>query len=166
MLLSHEDYVNSLQRIFGDPSRFKKIKQDPTINRLTTVQKYRKTLSNRGEISESEMKAMRPKFAHFARVHGLPKTHKQYDHLPKFRPITETTNTPYYGISKFLSNHLNPLTENQYVVRDSSSAANKTREIPKELFDDGYRFVSYQFVSFYVSAFKQNNKHYLKPYIQ
>ena len=111
VLLSHKDYVNSLQRIFDDPSKFKKIKQDPTINRLTTVQKYLKALSNRGKITESEMKAMRPKFAHIARAHGLPKTHKQYDHLPKFRPITDTTNTPYYGISKFLSNLLNPLTK-------------------------------------------------------
>ena len=64
VLLSHEDYVSSLQRIFYNPSKFKKIKQDPTINRLTTVQKYLKTLFNRGEITESEMKAMRPKFAH------------------------------------------------------------------------------------------------------
>ena len=141
VLLRLEDYVNSLQRIFDDPSKFKKIKQDTTINRLTTLQKYLKTLSNRGEITESEVKAMQSKFAHIARTHGLPKTHKQYDHLPKFRPIIDTTNTLYYRISKFLSNLLNPSTENQYVVRDSFSAANKITETPKELFDEGYRFV-------------------------
>ena len=113
VLLSHKDYVNSLQRIFDDSSKFKKIKQDPTINRLTTVQTYLNTVSNRGEITQSEMKAMQPNFAHIAQAHRLPKTHKQYDHLPKFRPIIDTANTPYYGISKFLSNLLNPLTENQ-----------------------------------------------------
>ena len=143
VLLRHEDYANSLQRIFDDPSKFKKIKQDTTIKKLTTLQKYLKTLSNRSEITESEMKAMRSKFAHIARAHGLPKTHKQYDHLLKFRPIIYTTNTLYYRISKFLSNLLNPSTENQYVVRDSFSAVNKIRETPKELFDEGYRFASY-----------------------
>ena len=75
---------------------------------------------------------MRPKFAQIAREHGLPKTHKSFEHLPKFRPIIDTTNTPYYGISKFLSNLPNPLTENQNVVKDSFTAANKIREIPKE----------------------------------
>ena len=40
--LAEEDYLNSLQRIFDDPSKFKKIKQDPAINRLATVQKYLK----------------------------------------------------------------------------------------------------------------------------
>ena len=115
------------------------------------MQKYLKTLSNRGEITESEMKAMRSKFAHIARAHDLPKTHKQYDHLPKFRPIIDTANTPYYGISKFLSN-LNLVTENQYVVRDSFSAANKITETPKELFDEGYRFVSFGMESLFTSV--------------
>ena len=94
---------------------------------------------------------MRPKFAQIARAHGLPKTHKPFEYLPKFRPIINTTNTPYYGISKFLSNLLNPLTENQYVVKDSFAAANKIREISKELFDHGYRFVSFDVESLFTS---------------
>ena len=80
---------------------------------------------------------MRPKFAQIARAHGLPKTDKPFEHLPKFRPIINTTNTPYYGISKLLSNLLNPLTENQCVVKDSFTAANKIWETPSELYDHG-----------------------------
>ena len=117
VLVNHEDYIKSLQRIFDDTSKFKKIEKDPTITRLKTVQNYLKTLCQRGEITESEKKAMRPKFAQIAQAHGLPKTHKPYERLPKFRPIIDTTNTPYYGISKFLSNLLNPLTENEYVAK-------------------------------------------------
>ena len=75
-----------------------------------------KTLFKRGEINESDKKAMLPKSAQIAHAHGLPKTHKYCGLLPKFRPIIDTTNTPYYGISKFLSNLLNPLTENEYIV--------------------------------------------------
>ena len=149
MLVNHGDYINSMRRIFDDASKFKKIEKDPTITRLTTVENYLKTLCKRGEITESEKKAMRPKFAQIAQAHGLPKTHKLFEHLPKFRPIIDTTNTPYYGISKFLSNLLNPLTENQYVVKDSFTAANKIREIQKELFDHGYRFVSFDVESLF-----------------
>ena len=152
VLVNHEDYIKSLQRIFDDTSKFKKIEKDPTITRLKTVQNYLKTLCQRGEITESEKKAMRPKFAQIARAHGLPKTHKPYERLPKFRPIIDTTNTPYYGISKFLSNLLNPLTENEYVAKDSFGAANKIREIPKELFDEGYRFVSFDVESLFTSV--------------
>ena len=94
---------------------------------------------------------MRPKSAQIARAHGLPKTHKHYERLPKLRPIIDTTNTPYYGISKFLSNLLNPLTENEYIVQDSFCAAKKIREIPKELFDDGYRFASFDVESLFTS---------------
>ena len=71
------------------------------------------------------------------------KPDKLFEHLPKFRQIIDTTNTPYYGISKFLSKLLNLLTENQYVVKDSFTVANKIREIPKELLYHGYRFVSF-----------------------
>ena len=46
VLLGHKD-VNSLQKIFDDPSKFKKMKQDPIVNRLATMQKYLKTLSNK-----------------------------------------------------------------------------------------------------------------------
>ena len=112
VLVNHGDYVNSVQRIFNDASKFKKIEKDPTITRLTIVQNYLKTLCKRGEITESEKKAMRPKFAQIAGAHGLPKTHKPFEHLPKFRPIIDARNTPYYGISKFLSKLLNPLTGN------------------------------------------------------
>ena len=81
---------------------------------------------------------MQPKFLQIARAHALPKTHKPFEHLPKFRPIIDTADTPYYGISKFLSKLLNPLTENQYVVEHLFIAANRIKQIPKELFDHGY----------------------------
>ena len=98
MLVDHRDYVKSMQGIFDDASKFKKIEKDPTITRLTTVQNFLKTLCKRNKITESEKKAKRPKFAQIAQAHELPKTHKLFVHLPKFRPIIDTTNTPYYSI--------------------------------------------------------------------
>ena len=93
MLVNHGDNVNSMQRIFDDASKFKKIEKDPTITRSTTVQNYLKTLCKRGKITESEKKAMRPKLAQTARAHNLLKIHTPFEHLPKFRPIIDTTQT-------------------------------------------------------------------------
>ena len=62
------------------------------------------------------------------------------------------TNTPYYGIAKFLANLLNPLTLNDFIVNDSFDASNKIQKIPKELFDSGYKFVSFDVISLFTNV--------------
>ena len=62
---------------------------------------------------------MLPKFAQNGLAHGLPKIHKDYQDIPPFRPIVDTTSTPHYGIGKYLSSLLNPLTINNYSIEDS-----------------------------------------------
>ena len=74
------------------------------------------------EISEEEKKQLRPMAAKLGHAHGLPKTHKAYANLPSFRPIIDTTSTPYYNIGKFLSSLLQPLTHNDYNLKDSFEA--------------------------------------------
>ena len=74
---------------------------------------------------------MQPKSEKNVRAYGLPKTHKHYEQLPKFRSIIDTTNIPYYDILKFLSYLPNSLKGNQYVVEDSLSVAEKVSETPK-----------------------------------
>ena len=86
---------------------------------------------------------MRPKFAQVGQAHGFPKIHKNYDHLPPFRTIIDTTNTVHHDIDKYLSNLLHPLTEHEFTLKDSFEAANKIQAIPSELFDEGYRFVNF-----------------------
>ena len=58
----------------------------------------------------------------------------------------DTTNTRYYGIKKFLANLLNPLTLNDFIVKDSFDAANKIQQITKELSDSAYEFVSFDVI--------------------
>ena len=90
---------------------------------------------------------MRPKFAQIAKAHGLPKIHKSCSMLPSFRLIVDTTTTPYYGIGKYLLSLLNPLTHNDYSVKDTFEAVNKIRSIPPELIEQGYRYYSLDGVS-------------------
>ena len=64
-----------------------------------------------------------------ARAHGLPKLHKDYDITPPLRPIIDTTGTCYYTVAKFLAKLLNPLTENEYVLKDSFDAAERIKNL-------------------------------------
>ena len=71
------------------------------------------------------MKEMRPKSAQVGRAYDLPKIHKKYTDLPSFRPVIDTTNTPHYGVEKFLTRLLNPLTQN-VSIKDSFEAVDCT----------------------------------------
>ena len=97
-------------------------------------------------------KNLRPTFAHFGRAHGLPKTHKTFQSIPKFRLIIDTTNTPPHYVGKFLAGLLNPLTLNQYSLHDSFDAANAIKSIPPELFSQGYKFVSFNVESLFTNV--------------
>ena len=92
---------------------------------------------------------MRPQAASSGRAHGAPKTHKDFTDLPVFRPIINTTTTPHYNVGKFLSSLLNPLTLNQFNLNDTFDAVLAIKAIPPGLFDEGYRFVSFDVVSLF-----------------
>ena len=76
----------------------------------------------------------------------------EYTNLPPFRPIIDTTNTPYYEVGKFLTSLLEPLTKNQYVVKDSFEAVDRIKDIPKEYFEQGYKYVSFDVESLFTSV--------------
>ncbi|XP_066913068.1 uncharacterized protein [Clytia hemisphaerica] len=152
VLINKNDYYDSLNGIFNDTTKFKCINDDPTFRNLRTVQRYLNTLLSRGEIDEEEKSAMRPKSARLGRAHGLPKTHKNFERLPKFRPIVDTTGTPHYGIGKYLSSLLNPLTQNEFTLKDSFDASSRINQIPKELFDEGFQYVSFDVVSLFTNV--------------
>ena len=81
------------------------------------MQIYLNTLHKRDEITLGDKNLMRPKFAQIGRAHSLPKIHKDYRDILTFRPIVETASIPHYGIAKFLSSLLNPITINNYFAR-------------------------------------------------
>ena len=61
---------------------------------------------------------IRPKNAKPARAHGLPKIHKEFSNIPKFRPIIDATGTTHCLVGKYLAILLNPLTINEYSLKD------------------------------------------------
>ena len=129
-----------MKKLFSDLSRFKLIQKDPTLTRLKTVQNYVNTMFKRNEISEEEKKQLWPITAQLGRARGLSKTSKAYANLPSSRPIIDTPSTPYYNIGKFLSSLPQPLTHNDYNLKDSFDAVERIRSIPLELFGKDYQF--------------------------
>ena len=78
--------------------------------------------------------------------------HKTYTDIPLFRPIVDTTTTPHYNVGKFLSSLLNPLTINEYNLTDSFEAVSGIKAIPQNLFDEGFRFVSFDIESLFTNV--------------
>ena len=58
----------------------------------------------------------------------------------------------YYHVGKYLSELFNPLTCNKYTIKDSFDAVTRLKNIPQELFDQCYRFISFDVVSLFTSV--------------
>ena len=138
--------------MFSDRTKFRKTNEDPTFRRLSSLQEYLRKLKERKEISEEIYQRIRPQNGRLARAHGLPKIHKEFVNLPKFQTIGDTTGTVHYHVGKYLSELFNPLTSNEYTIKDSFDAATRINNIPQELFDQGYRFVSFDVVSLFTNV--------------
>ena len=143
VLINNVDYYQSLEDLFIDKKKFKQIDKDPTMPQLSTLQSCLRSLLKRGELTEKQYKNLRPQNARAGRAHALPKIHKNFTVLPKFRPLVDTTSTCYYNVGSYLTELLNPLTQNEFIIRDSFDAANKIKSILPEVFDDGYIFASF-----------------------
>ena len=62
-------------------------------------------------------------------TYGLYKVHKQeVDGCSPFRPILSALQTPTYNLAKFLVPILDPLTKNEYTVKDSFHFAEEIYE--------------------------------------
>ena len=125
---------------------------------MKTLQSYLNTLHKRNELTKEEYNAMRPKNGKRARAHVLPKIHKENSNIPKFRPIVDTTGTPHYSAGKFLTNLLNPLSMNEFTLKDSFDAVNKVKSIPLHLFEDGCNYISFDVESLFTNLKKHSMK--------
>ena len=152
VLINKTDYLSCMQSIFDDRRKFKEVVTDNSTTLVRSLQNYLCTLESRFEISSEEKSAMRSMSGVVARAHGLPKIHKKFDLLPKFRPIIDTTGTAYSHVGRFLSTLLQPLTTNDYTLKDSFEAAERINLIPKELLNDGYKLISFDVVSLFTNV--------------
>ena len=110
------------------------------MTQFSTLQNYVRSLFKRGESTEEQCKKLCPENVRAGRALSLPNIRQTFTKLPKFRPIADTTSTCYYHVGSYLTELLNPLTQNKLIIRDSFDAANKIKPIPPNFFDDAYVF--------------------------
>ena len=152
VIMNIQDYKESMHHLFADRQKFQILAEDPTNTRFATIQDYVRKLRNRNEITEDEYKMMYPKNAKVGRAHGSAKVHKQFDRIPPLRPIVDTIGSTHYGVGKYISRLLHPLTLNEYHLKDSFAATEKINAIPQHLFQEGYKFVSFDVKSLFTNV--------------
>ena len=148
VLINNVDYYQSLEDLFIDKKKFKQIDKDPTMTQLSKLQSYLRSLLKRGELTEKQYKNLHPQNSRAGRAHTLPKIHKNFTVLPIFRPIVDMTSACHY----YLTELLNPLTQNEFIIRDSFDAANKIKSILPKVFNDGYIFASFNVESLFTNV--------------
>ena len=152
VIMDIKDYNDSINKLFADRTKFKISKEEPTNSRMTTLQNYIRKLKKQGQINDAEYKLLYHKNAKIGRAHGSAKIHKDFERIPSLRPIIDTIGSTHYGVGKFISNMLNPLTLNNYNLKDSFEAADRIESIPKHLYDEGYQLVSFDVKSLFTNV--------------
>ena len=132
-------YKNLVKQMLFDRTKFHKINEYQTFRKLSSLHQHIHKLKESKEISEEIYQRIRPQNGRLARAHGLPKIHKEFVNLPKFRPIVDTTESVHYHVRKYLRELFNPLTSNEYTIKGSFDAVTPILNILQELFDQGYR---------------------------
>ena len=82
VLIPKDDSMKTMNSLFSARRKFKTINNEPTHRRLTTIQRYLRSLDKRGELIKDTCKKIRPRNARLASAHGLPKIHKPFERLP------------------------------------------------------------------------------------
>ena len=75
-----------------------------------------------------------------------------FENIPPFRPVVDTRNTPYSGIGTYLKTLLNPLTVNEFSMKDTFQAVDEIGKFDHTLLDKGYRLVSFDVVSLFTNV--------------
>ena len=130
VITDKDKYIEGVKRSISDSNKFVQLNITPYkyLNYIINVEeKFKqlfKDLLDNDKISKDEYDKICPKGSRPGILYGNPKIHKPVvDNLPKFRPILSAINTAGYNLAKFLIPILEPLTHNEFTIKDSFSFA-------------------------------------------
>jgi len=84
VIVDGNDYIEKLENILSDNTKFKLLNEDPTISRENALTTVLQQMKNEDYLTQQEYKYIKPVGSVPARLYGLPKVHK--DNVP-LRPI-------------------------------------------------------------------------------
>ena len=129
-----------MKNILNDSSKFHKvyIDHDKILNHRihmeSRVTDVLKNLRDKKEISIEQYKNLSLSGSRHGIMYGLAKVHKTVtDGLPFFRPILSAIGTPTYKFATFLVPMLEPLTTNEYTIKDSFTFAEELQSFDSKL---------------------------------
>lgn len=126
VIMDRSDYVQKMNTILDDPSTFRPINYDPTLENENRLIKILLDLKKERFITEQEYNLARPTGSRPARIYGLPKLHKKEENYP-LRPVMSATKTVSYGLGKMLTYRLNHLRASPYTVKDTFDFVQKIK---------------------------------------
>ncbi|CAF4732335.1 unnamed protein product, partial [Rotaria sp. Silwood2] len=118
VLMEKQDYVNKIQSILNDSSKFSSLSEDPTLARENSLKSLLRKLHDQGQITDQFYYLARPTGSNPGRLYGLPKARKQPVSL---RPVLSSIGTFNYGLGKALTHMPSDLIDNKNMIKDSSS---------------------------------------------
>ena len=124
-----------MENLLSDQRKFEKVtlKNDAFLNFAVNQEKHIdtifKNLVDPNGMSKEMCKFVKPVETRSGIMYGNCNVHKQQVHgCPPFRLILSALPTPTYNLAKFLVPILNPLTKNEYTVKDSFQFAEEIGE--------------------------------------
>ena len=149
VLLDRNDYVNKMNNILSDNTKFKKIAGiDPLLYTLRTEDKVNykiRKLKKEGAITEKLATELCVSGTSPGIMYGLPKVHKTGTPL---RPILSANNTSSYNLSKYLVPKLKQLTFNEFTIKNSYEFSNFIASVPNS---DQYVMCSFDIESLFTN---------------
>ena len=121
VVLDRPDYDQGILKIINDASKFRPIKEDPTLLREGRLQRLLRKLKKDGHLDSEVYENIYPKGSQPARIYGLPKMHKDRgpNSAPPFRPIVSSIGTYNYNLAKYLCNLLSPHIPTEHCATDT-----------------------------------------------
>ena len=126
VIVDEDIYIKRMGNLLSDQRKFEKVtlKNDTLLNFVVNQEKridtIFKDLVDSNSIPKEMCKFVKPVGNRPGIMYRNCKVHKQQvDSCSLFRPILSALHTPTYNITKFLVPIFNPLTKNEYTVKDS-----------------------------------------------
>jgi len=119
VVLDRQYYIEKLESILSDKTKFKLLDKDPTISRENSLTSVLKQMQNDGYLTQQEYKYIKPVGSIPARLYGLPKVHKTNVPL-SFRPIVSCVQSYNYQIGKYLANIIKPIRNSPYSLKNTN----------------------------------------------
>ena len=102
VIIDKDVYVKSMRELLSDSKKFKILKEDLTIYRQGQLQRRLLKLKKKGFFNQETYNKIYPNGSKPARLYGLPKMHKTFEHIPPFRPIVSSIGTFNHKLASFL----------------------------------------------------------------